>query len=214
MPTALIFLSVIPVLGGAVRVADLSGGEVTPANARFFAMPVPVLLHIVGATVFCVLGAFQFSAGLRRRRPAWHRRAGRVLVPCGLIAGLTGVWMTAFYPLPLGDQGLLTVLRFVFGSAMVAALVAGFLAIRRRDITRHRAWMMRGYAIAQGAGTQALLHLPWIVVLGPAPTGLGRALLLGAGWMINLAVAEWFIRRRTVSLPSAARTRAVLVETR
>jgi uncharacterized membrane protein YozB (DUF420 family) len=213
VPTALILLSVIPVLGGAMRVAELSGGaEVTPANARFFAMPVPVLLHIVGATVFCVLGAFQFSAGIRRRRPAWHRRAGRLLVLCGLTAGLTGLWMTAFYQLPPGDQGLLTVLRFIFGSAMVAALVAGFLAIRRRDITRHRAWMMRGYAIGQGAGTQALLHLPWILVLGPAPTGLGRALLLGAGWLINLAVVEWFIRRQPVT--SVARTRAVLVETR
>src|SRR5262249_5731304 len=115
VPTGLILFSVIPVLGGAMRVADLSGGGPgTPANARFHAMPVPVLFHIAGATVFCVLGAFQFAAGFRRRHPAWHRRAGRVIVLCGLAAALSGLWMTAFYPLPPSDDVLLTVFRFIF----------------------------------------------------------------------------------------------------
>ena len=71
MPTGLLLLSVVPMIAGAVRVAELaSGAEITPDNARFFAMPVPVLVHIFGASVYCVLGAFQFVAGfLRRRRP-------------------------------------------------------------------------------------------------------------------------------------------------
>jgi len=53
--------------------------------------------------------------------------------------------------------------------------------------------MMRGYAIGMGAGTQALVHLPWLLIVG-TPTELARALLMGAGWVINLAVAEWIIR--------------------
>lgn len=199
VPTLLITLAAVPVLAGAVRMAELtSGAEVTPENARFFAAPVPVLLHIVGATLFCVLGAFQFVPGLRRRGRGWHRTAGRLLVPAGLVAALSGLWMTLFYPQPAGDGDLLTGFRLLFGSAMVGCIVLGFAAVLRRNFVRHRAWMIRGYAIGQGAGTQALTHLPWMLFLG-MPGETGRALLVAAGWVINLAVAEWIIRgRRTV----------------
>ena len=33
------------------------------------------------------------------------------------------------------------------------------------------------------------------LIAGP-PSELSRALLMGAGWVINLAVAEWAIRKR------------------
>jgi uncharacterized membrane protein len=194
-PTGLIMLSAVPVVAGALRVAELTGGgEVTRDNARFFAAPIPVLVHIVGASVFCVLGAFQFVPRFRQRRRGWHRAAGRLLVGCGLAAALSGLWMTLFYPHPPGDGDLLLVLRLVFGSAMVASIVLGFAAIRRRNYARHRAWMIRAYAIGIGAGTQVLTTLPWVLAFGQ-PSELPRALLLGAGWVINLGVAEWIIRR-------------------
>ena len=65
---------------------------------------------------------------------------------------------------------------------MVLSIVLGLAAIRRRDIARHRAWMMRGYAIGQGAGTQVLIRLPWDLIFGP-PSELSSALLMGAGWV-------------------------------
>ena len=77
---------------------------------------------------------------------------------------------------------------------MVLFICLGLAAIRRRDIARHRAWMMRGYAIGLGAGTQALTHLPYFLFEG-IQGELSRALAMGAGWAINLAVAEWIIRR-------------------
>ncbi len=55
--------------------------------------------------------------------------------------------------------------------------------------------MMRGYAIGLGAATQKLTLMAGEVIAGP-PSELSRALLMGAGWVINLAVAEWAIRRR------------------
>ncbi len=59
----------------------------------------------------------------------------------------------------------------------------------------HRAWMTRGYAIGLGAGTQMLTLMAGEMIAGP-PSELSRALLMGAGWVINLAVAEWAIRKR------------------
>ncbi|MGA9519844.1 MAG: DUF2306 domain-containing protein [Myxococcaceae bacterium] len=196
VPAALIALAFVPVVFGAFRLVGLVGGaEVTAQNARFFASPLPVTLHIVSATLYCVLGAFQFAPGFRRQRPGWHRIAGRLLVVCGLVAGLSGLWMTLFYPRAEGDGELLFGFRLLFGSGMVLSIGLGLGTILRRDVAGHRAWMIRGYAIGQGAGTQVLVSVPWFVLIGP--TGeLARALLLGAAWAINVGVAEWVIRRQ------------------
>ncbi|EOD64922.1 DUF2306 domain-containing protein [Amycolatopsis vancoresmycina] len=196
VPAGLLLLSAIPVAAGSARVAELAGGaRVTADNARFFAMPLPVVLHIFGASIFCVLGAFQFVPALRRRRPRWHRVAGRLLVPCGLVAALSGLWMTLGYELPPGDGDLLMVFRLLFGTAMAGSIVLATVAIRRRDVRRHRVWMTRGYAIGLGAGTQVLTHVPWALLVG-VPGEVTRAMLMAAGWVINLVVAEWALRRR------------------
>jgi uncharacterized membrane protein len=195
VPAALIALTAVPFLGGAIRLVGLaSGAEITPENARFVAVPLPVVIHIINALLFCILGAFQFAPGFRRRRPRWHRRVGRLLIPCGLAAGLSGLWMTQFYPLRPHLQGdLLYGFRMLFGSTMVLSIALSLAAIRRRDIAQHRAWIIRGYAIGQGAGTQALVGLPWFLIYGK-PSELNNALMMGACWAANLAVAEWIIR--------------------
>ena len=200
VPAALILLSLIPVLFGALRLAELTGGAtVTPQNARFFASPVPVVTHIVSATVFSLLGAFQFVPSLRGRR-GWHRVAGSILIPAGLLAALSGLWMAVFYPLPAGDGVILLGLRLLFGSGMAASIVLGIVAIRRRNFVRHGAWMTRGYAIGVAAGTQALVSIPWLLLVGPT-NEVTRAVLMGVAWLINLAVAEVAIYRR--ARPSA-----------
>lgn len=195
VPTGLILLVAIPLAGGIFRLMQLAGGAITPENARFFASPLPVVIHILFAGLFALLGAFQFPAGLRRRWLGWHRAAGRLLVVCGLLVGFSGLWMNLFYAHPVGDGVLLYALRLVFGSAMVVSIVFSFAAIRRGDVARHRAWMIRGYAIGLGAGTQALVLMVGEIMAGK-PDEFSRALLMGAGWVINLAVAEWAIRKK------------------
>ncbi|WP_330275590.1 DUF2306 domain-containing protein [Lentzea sp. NBC_00516] len=214
IPAAIILFSVIPVLGGALRLGELGGGaEITPDNARFFASPVPVVLHAITVSVYCVLGAFQFAPGFRRRRPAWHRAAGRVLVLCGLLGALSGLWMTVFYPKPADVGVLLTGIRLVFGTAWFVFIVLGFAAIRRRDVAGHRAWMIRGFAIGLGAGTQAVTLTLWLVAVG-TPDRLAKAALMLAAWLVNLAVAEWIIRRQVKPSRATAQVGATLRETR
>lgn len=195
VPALLISLSAVPVVGGAVRLTTVAMGiEIIPGNARFFAAPVFVTVHILSVSVFCILGAFQVSGSVRRRNPTWHRSAGRALVPVGLAAAFSGLWLTLVYPPGDLDGPALFVFRMVFGIAMIVFLGLGFNAIRRRDITAHRVWMIRAFAVALGAGTQVFTHIP--LSLFPGLHGeLGRALAMGAGWILNLAVAEWIIRR-------------------
>src|SRR5688572_11903876 len=95
---ALIALGLIPLIGGTARLVQLIGGpELLPADPRFTASPVPLIVHIVGAIGYALFGAFQFSARIRRRRRGWHRRAGRALAAVGLAVAVTGLWMTLFY---------------------------------------------------------------------------------------------------------------------
>ena len=198
IPGALIALSLVPAIAGTVRLAQLAGGAtITPENARFFEAPLPILLHIPSVFVFSMLGALQFSPGFRRRRNGWHRAAGRILIPCGLVAALSGLWMAHFYPWPPGDGQLLYVERLVFGSAMVLSIALSLSAIARRDFVSHGQWMLRAYAIGLGAGTQVLTHLPWFLLVGAKPGERPRAVMMGAGWVINAVVAEWIIRNRT-----------------
>lgn len=197
-------LSLVPVVAGGFRLSEVTGGAaVTPDNARFLASPLPVAVHIVGAALFALLGAFQFSGFIRRVAPAWHRRAGRVVAAAGLAVAISGLWMSQAYPPPSSDNGLTWAFRLAFGLGMLASIGLGVAAIVRRDIVRHSAWMLRGYAIGMGAGTQVLTLAPYAALAGE-PDATTRALLMGLAWVINLGVAEWIIRGR----PSPLRRRA------
>jgi uncharacterized membrane protein len=212
VPAALLVLSAIPVVAGSLRLLEIAGGpQLLPANPRIDAVPAPVVVHIVAAAVFAILGVFQFSARLRRRRPSWHRRSGRVLVGAGLAVAGSGLWMTLFYTGAPGGQ-LLWAVRLLVGSAMAAFIVLGFTAIRRRDIAGHRAWMIRAYALAVGAGTQVFTQGVGEALFGTGE--LSTALSMSAGWVINVAVAEWVIRRPRARRVDRARTRTVLAGSR
>ena len=119
-----------------------------------------------------------------------------------LLVAISALWMTLFYKAQPGTGNLLFGLRLIFGSAMVACLVLGVTAIRRRDIAAHRAWMIRAYAIGLAAGTQAFTGGIGGAIFGNGV--LAADLAKGAGWVINLAVAEWAISQRAGRRPAPA----------
>jgi len=198
---ALIALVAIPVIAGVLRLVELAGGAATlPPNPPFAASPWPVVVHIVSAVVFALVGVFQFSARLRRRGRVWHRRAGRIVVVAGLGVALTALWLNQFFPREHTTREIVYPFRMVFGVALVVTLVLGFRAARRRDFARHRVWMIRSFAIALVAATQV-----FTLGFGGAAFGTGdlaQALMLVAAWGINLTVAEWAIRRRPRRRPA------------
>jgi len=164
-----------------------------PADDRFGAFPVALVVHILGAAVYALLGTLQFVPRFRRRHLSWHRRSGRVLAVAGAAVAGSALWMTLVYAPQPGTGDLLVALRLVFASAMAGCLVLGVTSIRRHDLLAHRAWMIRAYALGLGAGTQVFTE-----GIGGALFGTGELrgdLAKGAGWVVNLAVAEWAIRR-------------------
>ena len=196
IPMGLVALTLIPTLAGLTRLSELAGGPRSlPTDDRFFASPAPVVLHIVAVSLYGLLGALQFSPGLRRRYGAWHRASGVLLILCGLVTAATGLWMTQIYARLPTDSALLHTVRLAVGVGMIAALSLGVAALRRRDFPAHGVWMTRAYALALGAGTQVFTQAPWLILVGPLnPTS--RAVTMTAGWLINIVVAELFIAAR------------------
>lgn len=132
-----------------------------PANlvaAQFFALddlfaryPLLTLVHIVPGMIFMVLGPLQFSSTIRARYLWWHRASGRVFVVNGLIVGITALVMSLGMPAIGGlNQAAATTL---FGTFFLFALCKAFWHIRRREISLHREWMIRAFAIGLAVAT-------------------------------------------------------------
>ena len=209
IPAGLLALTFVPALNGIFRLTDLAG-TATAESERFHADPLPIAIHALGGIVFCGLGAFQFVPGLRRRHPEYHRVAGRIVLLAGFAMALSGLWMAQVYAIVPVQSWQVYAVRILFGSATAVGLVLALVAILRRNVKTHRAWMLRSYAIGLGAGTQAVIGLPIAAMfgLGQLLNPSIHAMVLAAGWGINALVAEWIIRRRRGS-PAAVNGRLV-----
>jgi hypothetical protein len=111
------------------------------------------------------------------------------------VTAVSGTWVTVFSQRAPLDGDVLSGIRLVVGVAMTVSLVLGYLTVRQRDFTAHRRWMLRGYALGFGAGTQLVTQVPWILLVGPL-TITTKTYLMAAAWLINVIWAEWLIRRR------------------
>lgn len=201
--TGLLVLSFVPVIGGMFRLVELELGATLgflPENLRIQSAPIPVEFHIISSITFCILGAFQFLLSIRKNYPKWHRLAGRVLVCAGIVSALSGLWMTHYYSFPVSLQGsLLYFVRIIVGLSMTICILLGLSLVLKNRIAQHQAWMIRAYALGQGAGTQVLIMMPWMLTVGE-PGGFARDILMTTAWVINIVVAEWIINKRSFSL--------------
>jgi uncharacterized membrane protein len=188
-------LAFVPIVAGAFRLLEVAGGPAAlPAHPGIAASPLPVVVHIVSAVLFTILGAFQFSPRFLAGWPGWHRLSGRVAAAAGLAVAVSAMWMALFYEGGAHSGALVGVVRLVFGAAMAASILLGVAAIRRSDVDGHRAWMVRGYALGVGAGTQVFTEGFGEPILGTGE--ISAAAQLAAGWVINLAVAQHIIVRQ------------------
>jgi uncharacterized membrane protein len=204
VPTALIALSAVPLAAGAARLVQLAGGPAAlPADPRFAGQALPVVVHLLGVATYVLVGALQFVPRFRRRHLTWHRRAGRVVAAAGLLVTGSALWMTLMFARKPGTGELLYALRLVVAPVTATALVLGILAARRHDLAAHRAWMIRAYALSLAAGTQAFTGGVGGALIGTGP--LAGDIAKAAGWVINLAVAEWVIRRGATPRPGPGR---------
>ena len=195
---ALAFCTFIPVMNAAVSLVQLPLGALPQDSLRLAAVPVAFFLHSLAGVLFGVLGPLQFVLALRSRFAALHRLAGRVFVLSGMGLGLSGLALLLRVESP--STVLLDAARGVFGVALMVVLVLGVASARAHDMLRHRAWMIRAYAIGMGSGTVALVMFPIYLITGAPITGLVSDIVFVGMWLGSIAVAEWVIRKSSRAL--------------
>ena len=188
--------SFVPSFGDLLRVVELGGGPaIVPENPRALAEPLPIVLHVLSSFLFCIVGALQFLPSVRRYHPAMHRATGRMVAAAGCVSALTGLWMTHSYAFPPELQGpLLYWVRMALSLWMLGLIAWAVIAIRAGNVLGHSAAMLRAYAIGQGASTQTVLGIGWMIAFGTEPLGPLRDGMMVFAWGLNLLAAELLIR--------------------
>ncbi len=196
IPGALFFLGLLPILTGTMTVIEvktlIDSGEPAGDYYTYVSYPWIIISHIIFGSVFNLLGPFQFVPVIRRRWPRMHRMMGRIFIISGLLTVLGAIWMNQFFPAYGGILKYTSIL--IFGIAMLATMFIAVRAILRRDIVMHRKWMIRTFAIGLGVSVQRLILLPYFAMFG-IPEGNILGAQLWMGWLISIAVGEWWIRR-------------------
>lgn len=149
-----------------------------------------LFLHVAGAATALLVGPFQFLAAIRAGRPALHRWLGRLYAVGCLVGGAAGL------PIAVGSSaGPVAATGFsLLSLAWLVATALAWCAARQRDFVRHRAWMIRSFALTLAAVTLRL-YLPLVPLL-PVDFLDGYRAIAFLCWIPNLIVAETWLRRR------------------
>jgi len=156
--TAVIFLVVIGIAAVTRRTLVLFypgqfGGNASPAAALDggFARHMKLtFVHILPAAFFLAFAPLQFITNLRQRHLQLHRWSGRALVVLGLIVGASALVMS--FKMNIGGPNE-TAATTLFGIVFLICLIKGYRHIRRKEVARHREWMIRAYGVALGVAT-------------------------------------------------------------
>lgn len=157
---------------------------------------VTLLTHAGAALVALAVGPFQFSDPLRQRRPRMHRQLGYLYFAGVFLGGGAGLISAT------GAEGGLSARTgfFLLGVSWLATAWVALTAIRRGEITAHRRWMVRNFALTFAAVTLRL----WLPALAAATGSFVEAYRTVAWlcWVPNAIVAEFLIAsRRTDNSP-------------
>jgi uncharacterized membrane protein len=166
--------------------------------ASFRTRPWGIYPHVLFGSIALALGSVQFWRNLPFSHPALHRTLGKIYVVAVMVTGAAGLYMSLF-----ANGGAVT--RLGFGLLAVSVLTATAIAyqtIRQRNIAAHRRWMLRSYALIFAAVTLRI-ELPILIGIFHA-FDPAYAIVAWLCWVPNLAIAEVYIRLRTVGKRAAA----------
>ena len=160
----------------------------------FARYPLLTIVHILPGALFMVLGPLQFSATIRARHRQWHRRLGYVYLVSALVIGLSALVMSVGMPAIGGiTQAIATTL---FALLFLFALGKAYWHVLRREIARHRVWMIRAFAI--GLAIATIRPIIGLFFATSRVSGLTPQQFFGVafwiGFVLHVVAAELWIR--------------------
>lgn len=149
-----------------------------------------IVVHAGAASTALILGAMQLSSLMRRRWPGLHRASGRLYVAGCIAGGASALVLSAGV-----STGPVAALGFgALGTLWLYATLQGLRSARARDFPRHRAWMIRSYALTFAAVTLRI-YLPVSQIIG-IDFALAYRCIAWLAWVPNIVIAEVYVRQR------------------
>ncbi len=190
---ALFFGTLLTIVLALVQVVQIPLDALPEDSRHLSVTPVWHFMHVLGGAAFGILGPIQFSRVLMRKYGLLHRVMGRVFVAAGAMISLSSLGLLWHFP---GTYSVaISSGRLLFGIALGVALAFAMQAIRNRDFTRHRNWMIRAYAIGIGATAVSMVFFPIYVITGEPPMGLAADIAFLGAWTACVVFAEGLVRR-------------------
>ena len=158
---------------------------------RFY--QVAFFTHVYTSMFALIAGFTQFSLRFRTKNKEMHRLFGKVYIIVVLVlSGPSGLVMGIF-----ANGGMTSQIAFV----VLAVLwwwftFRAFILIKKRDIEKHRQFMIRSFALTLSAVTLRLWKLGITNTIDIKPMDAYR-IVAWLGWVPNLLIAEMYIRLRT-----------------
>lgn len=173
--------------------ALLSGVMPTdPADMHYVKHALLISFHIIPGFLFLVLGPLQFIASIRTRWPRIHRISGRIFIASGFMMAVSAIAINILFP-PFGGV-FKSIAVYIFSVAQMVTLVIALQAILHRNITRHRAWMIRAFAIGLAISTMRIFFIPMYLLYG-MPSDFTVAMGMWIGFLVNIIIAEIILWR-------------------
>ncbi|MER7012743.1 DUF2306 domain-containing protein [Saccharopolyspora sp. NPDC000359] len=188
IPLALVVAAYLVYQLSPFRHLDESTAPLPPHDG--FPLYFPILLvHMFFATVSMITVVLQVWPWLRIKHPRAHRISGRCYVVAVLIAGVTGLIIVPFAPIP-GQVGVIAATV-----TWMAVTAMAFVRARQRQFVRHRRLMLYSFAI--------VMNNVWGVILGRVGLSMTDVIdiqyvqegVRWLGWVGNLMLVQWWIYR-------------------
>lgn len=146
--------------------------------------------HIFLGGLTLLVGWAQFSATIRRRYTAWHRRIGKVYVVSALLSALAGIGIGWF-----ATGGIVAAAGFIgLGLTWFYTTLKAYLYIRNGEVKQHQKMMTYSYAACFAAVTLRI----WLPLLSALLGDFVAAYTLVAWlcWVPNPVVARQIVQRQ------------------
>src|ERR1700679_2860492 len=123
--------------------------------------------HSLAGILALLIGPINFSSRIRQRHLRLHRIGGRIYVISVFVGSFTGIALAAGRPGLPGTS--------MQAAAWMVCTTAAFITARNRQITVHRQWMARSYAVTFTFVSRRVLNLwpPYWSHLGDAFAAVG-----------------------------------------
>lgn len=108
------------------------------------------MVHIIPGALFLILAPLQFVPGIRAKHLEVHRWMGRILVATGLAIGISALLMS--FKMNIGGPNE-TAATTLYAIVFLICLMQAYRYIRRKEVARHREWMIRAYGVGLGVAT-------------------------------------------------------------